>query len=216
MFIYKKNIFIYIYKKMRHLSFDTIKYIFDKYPKYKNINIFIETGTYKGGTIIPMSKYFKELYTIDICENAYKFTSKLAKKNGIKNINFYLGDSATELTTIINKIDKNNNCVFFLDGHVTDNNSGYTGKGIFDVPLLEELKQINEKRNNNDIIIIDDYRIFGKNKSKETANADWQDISIDAILKCLDKEKINTYFMDPNYDNKKQINDRLIILINKL
>lgn len=46
---------------------------------YKN---FLETGTYKGNTIFPISEHFDKLYTIEICEKAYNFCKKNAE---IKN-----------------------------------------------------------------------------------------------------------------------------------
>lgn len=201
---------------MRVLEFKTIKKIFNTYPSHRNIAIFVETGTYKGGTIIPMSKYFKELHTIDICENAINFSKQLAQKGNIKNIRFYLGDSAVKLQEIIQNIDINQPVIFFLDGHVTDNRSGFTGKGQYDVPLLEELKQINTLRNQNDIIIIDDFRIFGKKPSKETANADWTNINIKNLLEIFPREKILTYFVDPQYNKKTKENDRFIILLKRV
>lgn len=201
---------------MRHLSYENIKNIQKLYPPLKNYNNFIETGTYMGGTIIPLSKYYKQLYTIEINPNAYIHSKNLAKQSKISNINFYLGDSSKIITEIIPELD--GPTIYFLDAHTTDNGSGFTGKGDVDVPLLEELNIINELDKRECVIIIDDLRLFGIESGKMTANADWTNITLSNILNCFPSTRIVKHFIDPSFKNstktkKPYENDRYIIIL---
>lgn len=143
-----------------------------------DLECFIETGTFKGQTSIQMSSCFKKVITIEISEALY--SRALKKFKNYPNIEPYLGDSSIKLNEVLagNELDS---IIFFLDGHYS---SGNTGKGKIDCPLLEELLIIS-KRNKSDLIIIDDYRLFGT-KRKE----DWSYISVDKILNCFKKDQI--------------------------
>ncbi len=54
----------------------------------KEYPVFIETGTYKGDTIIPIEPYFKELHTIEIKKD---YLNKVKRKYRGKKIQFHLG-----------------------------------------------------------------------------------------------------------------------------
>lgn len=133
--------------------------------------IFVETGTYMGETIKQMAPNFETLYTIEIDPILYYSTSYTLKSQGINNVNFILGDSSVELAAICETVKSP--MVFFLDGHFS---SGDTGRGSKDCPLLDEIKVI-ASRTANDVIIIDDYRLFGTKN-----NEDWSEISEKAIM----------------------------------
>jgi hypothetical protein len=198
---------------MRSLNIKELKDIFKEFDQEIN-TYFVETGTYKGLTIFPMSKYFKKLYTIEINKNAYEFCKKRAKN--VNNIEFILGDSAIEMNKLVKKFNFNDSVVFFLDGHVTNNNSGFTGKGIKDVPIMEELDAIYKDFKGNGIIIIDDTRLFNKSTSKETADADWSDINLPNILNHFKEDRILKYLFVKGGGLKKEENDRLIIKFKSL
>ena len=198
------------------LPLETLLKIIRKHDKYKNISCFVETGTYQGGTIIPMSRYFKKLYTIEIKAHFSHNVRQIAQMKNISNINFIIGDSGEKLESIVKQISEPT--IFFLDGHWCGLDTGYGGK---DCPLLEEIQHIENNHNDNSIIIIDDARLFGIKRQKphhkdlshqmifgqEGKVEDWTNITVDNAINCLQQEKVKEYYIE---------DDRLIIFLNKI
>lgn len=180
---------------MVKLDYNELKQIIELYPKDVDFNCFIESGTYKCQTIFEMAKYFKKLYTIEINKTLYDIA---LKKNKFKNIKFYLGDSIDILPILL--ININTPCIFWLDGHWS---LGSTGRGKKDVPVLDEVKIINDLYNNDCIIIIDDYQLFYGNSKV----VDWSGITTEGILTNIQSSKIIKYYI---------ANDRLIIFLQKI
>ena len=189
-------IHIYIMPSIDDLFLNLIQ---DDYTKY---NCFIETGTHNGDTIFDLEPYFNKLYTIEFSEKYYNNTKN--KYSGSK-INFLLGDSAVVLESLLPNItDK---CIFFLDGHFS---GGDTGQSSKDCPLEEEITHINHLYTNNAIIIIDDFRLFGLDKSSGKLEEDWSQINKETLLNIL-KSRINKVY---HLDSEHAKDDRLIIHIN--
>lgn len=171
---------------------------------FTNYPCFIETGTLNGDTILVMESYFDKLYTIEFSEKYYNNTKN--KYNGNK-IKFILGDSSIIFEDLLPTIkDKS---IFFLDGHWS---SGDTGRSDKDCPLIEEITCINNLFINEAIIIIDDFRLFGLDKSSGKLNEDWSEISKDKILDILKNRITDVYHIDSDC----AVDDRLIIHINKI
>ena len=121
-----------------------------------NANVFIETGTYKGATTKWASQHFKKVHTIELPEDLYNKTKDELVSKG--NITPHLGDSRNILPQILKK--ENTNILFWLDGHYSGGRGDYVTAGKDSpCPLLEELDAI-LSRDNDDIIIIDDARMF--------------------------------------------------------
>lgn len=171
----------------------------DDYTQY---NCFIETGTFNGDTIFALEPYFNKLYTIEFSEKYYNNTKN--KYSGSK-INFILGDSSTVFETLLSNItDK---CIFFLDGHWSGGDTGHSNK---DCPLNEEITHINNLFTNDAIIIIDDFRLFGLDKSSGKLGEDWSKINKEVLLNIL-QARINKVY---HLDSETAKDDRLIIHIN--
>lgn len=184
-----------IYYMRKYLQNDNIS---DEYP------VFVETGTYKGETILSLENYFHELHTIEIKRELFEMTRRKSKK-----INFHLGDSSIVLSKICKDIKSNT--IFFLDGHWS---CGITGKGEKDIPLYEELNSILTFFKNKCIIIIDDCRLFGKGPNKQNENYDecnWEEITLEKIIN-MTQHKMEKYYFCPSKMHEK---DRLIIFLNK-
>ena len=183
---------------MGSINIDFIKQLRDDYNNYQ---VFIETGTLNGDSTFSLEPYFNELHTIELSE--YYYYNTKARYNGNK-INFYLGDSTDVLKEILPNIKSDT--IFFLDGHYS---SGGTAQGNKDCPLIEEIENINNLFDNKAIIIIDDLRLFGKDKSSGILLEDWSEISEDKIKSILTDRITDYYYLDSNHTK----NDRLIIHI---
>jgi hypothetical protein len=120
--------------------------------KGNEIEIFIETGTFRGGTTRWAAKHFKFVYTIERSKTLYNLYNKeLSLIPGVKPL---YGDSRDVLPQILKEIG-NQKCVFWLDGHWS---GGETAGEDDECPLMDELKIISGR--DNDIILIDDARLF--------------------------------------------------------
>jgi len=184
---------------MPSININFLKSIKDYDNTYIN---FIETGTYHGGTISKMIRYFTNLYTIEIKEEFYK---KCKQKYRNTKINFHLGDSSEVLKNILPNIEGKS--IIFLDGHWS---AGNTGKGNKDCPLYEELENIVSFHKEACIIIVDDVRLFGKGPNKGTEVCNWEDINREKILQLVNKRLKNFYFLPSELSQE----DRMIILLN--
>jgi hypothetical protein len=186
---------------MPSLNRDELTKIISFFPKFKNAKIFIETGTYKGETIIALSKYFKKLYTVEFKKEFY---DTLIKASHPKNIKFYNNKSTAFLKNILPNLIEyfdEENIIFFLDAHWAGIDTGFSGK---DCPLLDELTIIN-KFCNKALIIIDDYNKFGIKKQKYHHKnlqhkllfgisgkiEDWSEITLKNVLSCFNNRTIN-------------------------
>ena len=116
-----------------------------------NLDVFVEGGTYKGGTAKSMSEKFKKVYTIEKSDAMFD----IAKENlkDIENITMLKGDTREHLHSIM---ENNDNILFWLDAHWS---GGDTYGEEDECPLIEELEVI-FKYNKNYVILIDDARLF--------------------------------------------------------
>jgi hypothetical protein len=152
-----------------------------------NAETIVETGTYMGDSTIKMSRYFKQVHTIELGKELYeKAKTRFSKK---KNIYLHQGDSAKLLPSIVKQLKTKT--VFFLDAHFSLSD---TAQGDENTPILTELEIIKKAGLSNAIIIIDDIRMFYKppTSAKDTFIAGYPTIQnlIDTLLEINPSYKI--------------------------
>lgn len=149
--IQRKNKFIHLEKQRVILS----------YQKKYNYSTFIETGTYEGDMIDALKNNFKSLFSIELGEKLYEKAVNRFKNNS--NIKILQGDSAEVLKQILPTIKTPT--IFWLDAHYSQ---GETAKGSIDTPIEQELNTILSHSIKNNVILIDDARLFnGENDYPE-------------------------------------------------
>lgn len=159
------------------------------FKKDEPFQIFVETGTYRGDTIFAMEPFFGTLHTIEIKKEFYDACKKKYQGN---KINFHLGDSSKMLPQVLTKVQED--AVFFLDGHWSSKD---TGRGEKDVPLFEELDAIHTLLQSKALIIIDDYRLFGRHPNSllglKHSNEDWGAINRRSLTARLQNRVLSSF-----------------------
>lgn len=181
-----------------------------------NPNVFVETGTYLGGSAQRFldtynSLFYERVITVEIDkENASiaasrfkeyergqrnyhskEITTEVHNVNKFfnKRLELWVGDTKDVLPIILTKIYRQ--AIFWLDAH-----SGREafGTGEEEVPLHFEIEQILQNPLNH-YIAIDDVHLFGK----KTAGADYSHISIDKIKEIASKHGRTVHHISPFY-----------------
>jgi hypothetical protein len=103
-------------------------------------DVFIESGTFKGGTTKWASKYFTTVHTIEKAEAFYnEYSGELAQIAGVKP---HLGDSRTVLPSILKELGTEK-VIFWLDSHWCGGGSNTAGKDEEgECPIVGELVSI--------------------------------------------------------------------------
>jgi hypothetical protein len=117
-----------------------------------NIENFVETGTYMGETTFWASRYFSNVFTIEIF--AELSNAVASRPNCPKNIRFIVGDSGKSLHNIVPELK--GRTLFWLDGHYSGPGTG--GEGDFECPVLCEIEAASQAVDS--VILIDDARCF--------------------------------------------------------
>ena len=132
-----------------HLKKDYLK-------KYAAGKVFIETGTYRGETVMMANEFgFDQIHSVELHEGLYNKAVEMFADN--KNIKIWQGDSAERLADIVKEIG-NQPATFWLDAHASGPLPGGKSGGS---PVVEELKVIASSQCNEHTIFIDDRRLFG-------------------------------------------------------
>lgn len=125
-----------------------------EYGRCFGIDIFIETGTFKGGMVKAVTDVFKKIYSIELGDYYYQMAR--ARFDGFGHIQIIQGHSPEELKKILGGVSER--CLFWLDAHCS---GGMTVAGEKQTPILEELEVIFCHSVKNHIILVDDARCFG-------------------------------------------------------
>jgi len=173
-----------------------------KTNKSKNdFDLFVETGSYLGETLNEIRNNFNKIISIEITEKYSNYCKQRYIND--KNIEIIKGDSLLVLPDLIDK-NKNKKFLFFLDAHCS---AGDTGKNDMDVPLIEELKIINDKCDDEVFIIVDDADLFNRKFELLT----WEGINEKNIFDVVNNRLLYFFHTD---DIRNSTKKRLIILLN--
>ncbi len=126
-----------------------------------NAEIFVETGTYKGGTTWCLLKEFRRIDTMEVVPEL----AALARERftNCPKVTVIEGDSANLLPEVCKSLDAPT--LFYLDGHYS---GGVTGKGTEECPVINELQAIFTNIRVPFAIVIDDAREFGTDPAYPT------------------------------------------------
>ena len=145
---------------------------------------FIESGTCDGDSINRINSYFKTVHTIEIAPHFHEMF--LRNYSHLKHVTAHLGDTINVLPEILKGLEDKDCCVFWLDGHYS---SGSRGKGVKEVPLIEECSSIDTLyKADEGLVLIDDLRLFGIAGAE-----DWSDITIENIESCFENFELTQY-----------------------
>jgi hypothetical protein len=127
--------------------------------------VWIETGTYEGLTTIEISKFAKQVISLEASSKYFNLAS--ISLSGYRNIDLVHGTSENCLDSIMSKLSKErklSDISFWLDAHYS---SGETYRGLKDSPVIEELKTIQSYliEMKHFTICIDDVRLFRSDRS---------------------------------------------------
>lgn len=182
--LYEKH-FLNVYydwkrNKQRGLTPPYVKQeIIKKYKKQFNLDVLVETGTFRGDMIYMMIPHFDLIYSIELSKELYKAATNRFKKN--KKVHLIQGDSGEKLITVTALLKKQ--AIFWLDGHYS---AGITVRGILDTPITNELSTI-FKNNHNHIILIDDARDFNGTNDYPTF------VQLQEAINTLSNNSYNTF-----------------------
>lgn len=184
---------------MASLTPEVVSSFFNELNQDQNdYEVFIESGTKGGTTIINLVSSFKVLHTIELSENYYNFFDTIKKEQNYTNVVNHLGATENLMTGILESLNSNDRVVFWLDGHWS---SFDTARGEKDCPLLDECLIIDSTyKSDKAVILIDDFRLFGTNMAE-----DWSDVTMKNVISCFKNHSLFYFVKD----------DIVVILIEK-
>lgn len=118
------------------------------------LRTFVETGTYRGGTVAAVQDRFDRIYSIEIDERLYAEAAR--RFRGCPHITILHGDSGDVLPAVLERVETP--ALFWLDGHYSGPG---TSKGALATPIRREIAAIWAHHVRGHVILIDDARGFG-------------------------------------------------------
>jgi hypothetical protein len=124
----------------------------------KNIDVWVETGTYMGQTTEFLARNTSRVISIEPSLELAKRAEVLFAKN--RNIQIVNGLSENKLSSILEALPSDSlNIAFWLDGHYSE---GPTHLGPIETPIVQELRVIEAQlqKFQEVTVFIDDFRCF--------------------------------------------------------
>lgn len=123
------------------------------YIERYGLDIFIETGTFKGDTLAEFASLGLRAISIELSPEYYARARK--RFAGVANVELHQGDSGDVLPKIVAELTRP--ALFWLDGHYS---AGQTAHGVLASPINGELACIMASPVQGHIILIDDAHEF--------------------------------------------------------
>jgi hypothetical protein len=151
---------------------------------------FIETGSYLGdGIQLAINSGFKNIFSIELHQGHYEHCVKrFLDKHFVR---LFLGDSTIVLPKILKEYP-DTNFTYWLDGHYS---GPHTALGNKETPLLEELECILSRQIKNELVYIDDMRIY------RNLNNNINETNIFKLIKKL-KPNAEVYYKESAFDKE--------------
>jgi len=124
-----------------------------EYRERFGLELFVETGTFKGDTVAAMRPHFRALHSIELADRFYAEAQR--RFAGESKVRLYHGDSGELMPEVVAALDAP--ALFWLDGHYS---GGDTAKGELNAPVWKELKAIFGGMGEPFVVLIDDARCF--------------------------------------------------------
>jgi predicted O-methyltransferase YrrM len=155
----------------------------------------VETGTYRGDSALLFASVFGQVHTIELSEKYHRLAGE--RLRGLSHVHCYEGDSGEVLPGLLRRLSEP--LLVFLDAHWA---GGDTAFGVEEVPLLRELRSLAQRRQQ-DIIVIDDVRLLGRqgetgselDPDYPVSRFDWRLITWEAMEKTLSRGIRNPWFI---------------------
>lgn len=123
-----------------------------RYARRFSLEVLCETGTYHGEMVAACRRSFAEIYSIELDPRLYAAARE--RFADAANIHLFAGDSTVVLPEVLARIECP--CLFWLDGKAMI--GGVSGP--LKTPIRAELAAILEHRTGDDVVLIDDARLF--------------------------------------------------------
>lgn len=123
------------------------------YAQQFRLQNLVETGTYQAEMVAAQQKHFKRIVSIEL--DPKLFQSAEARFAEVGHVTILQGDSSQILPRVVKELASP--CLFWLDAHYS---GGITARGGLDTPIVQELEIIFSRKDDHDVILIDDARCF--------------------------------------------------------
>lgn len=118
----------------------------------------VETGTFYGDMIAAVRPAFTQIYSIELHPRLARLAQRrFAHDDGIVIMQ---GDSAVLIEPLLRRVREP--AVLWLDGHYS---GALTARGDIETPIVQELTAVLRSGSPDDVILVDDARLFGKNRN---------------------------------------------------
>lgn len=118
----------------------------------------METGTYQGDMVEACKCHFFKIVSIELDDRLHARACSRFRDDG--NVVLLQGDSGRVLRKFLK--GHTEPALYWLDAHYSD---GETARGSLDSPVVAEVESILELGTPEDVILIDDARLFGDSAS---------------------------------------------------